>query len=210
MCTGTHPFIPAPNTVKLELICEVSGQRVENVVYVQSGSGVSESDVRNLAEDAITCWELDFAPIIADAVTLVLTRATDQSSEDSFGFETEPSSPATGGIANPVMPGNVTVSTKFASGLTGRSQRGRAYWIGLTEAQCVANKIAPGFGLTISAAWASFFTHLFATNAGYIHVVVSYCHNGSWRTTAQVTPVTNYTTNEDIDSMRRRLNHRGL
>lgn len=210
MCTGTHDFIPANDTIKLELIVQASGQTMENVVYVRNDAGVSESDVRNLATEAIDAWATNIAPIIADAVTLVLVRATDLSSEGSFGFELAPSTVQTGGLNVPILPGNVTVATKFASGLTGRSHRGRAYWIGLTEGQVQANLLAPGFGTNISAAWADFFSDLFTAVGFGEHVVVSYCGGGSWRTSALITPVTNYSTNEDIDSQRRRLNHRGL
>ena len=210
MCKGPHDFIPAENVVKLELICQVSGQRVENVVHVQVSGAPTAGMVRNIAETAITAWAINIAPLIADSVQLVLVRATDVSVEDGFGYELEPGTVTTGTISNPVLPGNVTVATKFATGRIGRSQRGRAFWIGLTETQVAGNLLAPGFGTTISGAWAGFFLELGTALGTPIHVIVSYCHDNVWRELAQITEVTDYSTNEDIDSMRRRLNHRGL
>lgn len=209
MCTGTHGFIPAENTASLELIMTLSGQRVENALHVQYPGSITESYVRLLAEGAIAAWLVELAPQMSEDVQLVLVRTKDLSSEDSFGFEVAPSTIYTGLLNQASLPGNVTVSTKFASGRTGRSYRGRAYWVGLSELQVTGNELADGVAEAISDAWESFFDAILATDGSPIHVVVSYCHDGSWRTTAQVTPVTNYTTDGNVDSMRRRLNGRG-
>jgi len=209
MCIGTHDFIPAPNTAKLELIVEEHGQRMENVVHLRKADGWSESEIRLLAEVALTKWEIYFAPLISEDVSLVLIRTTDLSAESSFGYEKEPDDPTTGEIGVAGLPGNVTVATKFASGLTGRSQRGRAFWIGLTELQVTGNALVDPMPTNISTAWENFFIGIATDIDGAEHVVVSYCHNGAWRTTAQVTPVTAYVTERNTDSMRGRLNGRG-
>jgi len=209
MCIGTHDFIPAPNTAKLELIVLEHGQRMENVVHLRKADGWSESEIRLLAEAAVTKWITYFAPLISNDVFLVLTRATDLSAENSFGYEKEPDETTQGEVAVAGLPGNVTVATKFASGLTGRSQRGRAFWIGLTELQVTGNHLVDPMASNISTAWENFFIGIAAEIDGAEHVVVSYCHNGAWRTTAQVTAVTSYVTESNTDSMRGRLTGRG-
>lgn len=209
MCDGPHDFIPANATAKLELIYEVTSQRCENVVYIQRDGGWNADLLALLANSVEQAYIDNLAPQQGAAVDLVLVRATDVSADDSFGYEIEPSSAAVGARNEQIMPGNVTVVTKFATGRTGRSNRGRAYWVGLTEIQCGGNTLNGGYADAISAAWAGFFNDLNVAVAAIQHVVASYCHNGAWRSAAVLTRVTNYSTDFNLDSQRRRLNGRG-
>lgn len=209
MCNGPHDFIPAPTTARLELVMQEHGQIIENVVYVQYPTSPSESDIRNLAQGAIGAWDATLATIMSDDVYLVKCIATDVSEPDSWQYEAEPAVLTQGHVAVAGLPSNVTVTTKFASGLSGRSQRGRAYWVGLTELQVTGNALVEGFALQISEQWGNFFATIAELDPSPNHVIVSYCHDGSWRTTAQVTLVSSYVTDPNTDSQRRRLNGRG-
>lgn len=209
MCNGPHDFIPAPSSAKLELVMQLHGQIIENVLYVQYPTDPSESDIRNLAQGAIGAWDSTLGTIMSNDVYLVKCIATDVSQENSFQYEAEPAVLTQGQVNVAALPSNVTVTTKFASGLSGRSQRGRAYWVGLTELQVTGNALVEGFALQISEQWGNFFALLSELDPSPDHVIVSYCHNGAWRTTAQVTLVSNYVTDPNTDSQRRRLNGRG-
>lgn len=210
MCTGTHAFISVPTTAKVELIYEIFSQRIENVLHFKKTEDWSESDCRDLALSIEPAWISTFKPVLSTAADLVLVRVTDLSTEDSFGFETEPSSAAVGAETSPGMPLNVTVASKFTGGRTGRSQRGRAYWPVLTEAKVGGNTLAGGIADECTNTWLDFFAQVSAANHSADPVVVSYCHNGAWRTVAQTTIITSVSTDFNIDSMRRRLNGRGL
>jgi hypothetical protein len=61
-----------------------------------------------------------------------------QDINDFEGFDNDKAGP--GGDVSPGSPGNVTIAIKRASGLTGRSARGRTFWIGLPVDQLDTNK----------------------------------------------------------------------
>lgn len=213
MCTGTHDFIPAENVASLELIYVLDGQRIENRLYILGSAEWTESDIRELAETAETAWTDNLAPIISDQVQLVMCRAKNLSNEFGAVFEHEPTSVVTGDVTGGSMPNNVTLTTKFASGFSGRSRRGRVYTPGIPRVSVgtsAINEVTPVVAGQFSSAWGTFFENIVtlvdnATN----HVVVSYCAEGEWRTSGLVTPITAYSTNATLDSQRRRLPERG-
>lgn len=210
MCTGPHDFIPAENTAKLELIYTLYGQRVENVLHFQSSDGWNSAALTNLANEAITSWDTNIAGHTSDDVALVLVRATDVSVDDGVGVEIAPAVATTGDIAQPSLPGNVTVSTKFSGGYTGRSRRGRAYFVGIPANAIDGNALGAGIADTINDGWINFFHDVNHDITGDPrHVIVSYCGGGDWRTDALITEVTQYHTDNNLDSQRRRLNERG-
>lgn len=211
MCTGTHPFIPAERTARLELICLANEQIVENVVYIKGTEEWNSASLEELVDNAITAWPNQLGDEISEGVQLSKVRATDVSFEDSFQVEKEPTEPTFGSGGADILPNNVTLATKFLSGHAGRSWRGRVYNIGLYGSQVTGQAVSSVTAGNISSNWASFFGYLtdFTDNASG-HVVVSYCHDGEWREVAQTTPVTSYVTEVFIDSQRRRLTGRGL
>jgi len=209
MPTDPRPFIPVPLVCKLELIYDQNGQVCENVVYVRGGDSWSSSDVQELAEEAIVAWDATLGTITNANTTLTMVRTT--SMETFPGPQYEAPSAATGAIAGASLPGNVTVATKFSGGVTGRSTRGRAYFVGLAGVDYVGNQLGTGVADLITDAWHDFFAAIFASvhNAPQ-HVVVSFVEDDLWRSEGLVTLVTSYSTENNIDSQRRRLTGRGL
>lgn len=204
-----RPFILAERCARLELIYTVFSQICENVVYLHAGDGWGTATLTELCNEARVAWDATLGVITSASVTLSKLRATDQQSFP--GAQVEIPSTATGNLVAGALPGNVTAATKFSGGLTGRSTRGRAYFVGLTAAQVVDNHLAAGVANDINNAWADFFAALFAAvSNGPTHVIVSYVSEGAWRTEALVTPVLSYTTENNTDSQRRRLTGRGL
>jgi len=213
MCTGTHDFIPAPNVAQLELVMTLDGQIIENRVFIEGAAQWTLASLLELATVASDEWQSSIAPLISDQVQLILVRATDMEVDDGAGVEFEPASVITGEITGGSLPSNVTLTTKFGSGLTGRSNRGRVYTPGIarsTVGTSAVNEVTPVVAGGFSAGWANFFSGLIANadNADH-HVVVSYCFNNTWRTTANIVQVINYSTNQTLDSQRRRLPERG-
>lgn len=210
MCTGPHDFIPAENTARLKLEFDTPGGKALHVLHFRKSDPWTESDLRELTILASTNWDAQFSPIQSSAVELVRMVATDLTVEDSFEYDTAPSVSLVGGLASPPMPGNVTVASKFTTGFSGRSNRGRAYFIGLTEGQCAADALVAGQPAVITDAWIDFFGAIKADVLDAEHVIVSYCEEGDWRVDAKVTTVTGYQTDEVLDSMRSRLFGRGM
>lgn len=209
MCTGTHPFIPAAQTAKLELVYLVSGQICENVLFVKNPSGWDIEALGTLISEAHDAWHSTLALATSSDVRLLTVRAKSLDAEDGAGTEFNPTVNNVGLVESPAAPLNVTLATKFSTGLIGRSFRGRAYFVGIPVNELDNNTVVGGYADGISTKWDDFFLAIQTGVPDTQHVVVSYCHNNAWRTDAVTTPVIHYSTEPYIDSQRRRLTGRG-
>jgi len=210
MCTGTHDFIPADNTVKVALYFDTAGGKAMNVLHFVKPDTWSESDCRNFHTAVSAAWNTYMSPLQANTIVCNRIVVSDIESENSFEYDAAPPDDLTGGNSSPVMPGNVTIATKFGTGHSGRSYRGRAYFVGLTESGVVGDQAAAGVADDINSAWTDFAGALHDGDLEASLAIVSYCNEGAWRTSAAVTPVTAFTTENTIDSMRTRLAGRGM
>lgn len=213
MCEGPHDFIPAPNVAQLEMVYNLDEQIIENRFFLEGAEQWTLASLTELATTALDEWQSSIAPLISDQVHLILARATDMEVDDGAGVEIEPGSDIAGEVTGGSLPSNVTLTTKFGSGLTGRSHRGRVYTPGIPRTSVgttTVNEVTPVVAGSFSSGWANFFSGLIANveNCDH-HVIVSYCFNKAWRTTADITTVINYSTEVTLDSQRRRLPGRG-
>jgi len=208
MCTGTHPFIPAPNTARVRMVYSLFGQTIMNVFYWQGDAPLIAADLSGLVDEVHTAWTARFKPIQANDVELLYIEATALDT-DSSPSVTLPV--ATAGTASGIsFPGGTTFAVKFSGGVSGRSGRGRMFYIQLHSAQISGDQVTAGDAAAIVVAIGEFFDDV-ETATGLTHVVTSYCHAGAWRTTASNTPVINYiATDNNVDSQRRRLAGRGI
>lgn len=208
MCTGTHPFIPVPNTARVRMVYSLFGQTIMNVFnYEQTGPFLS-ADLIALNSSVLTEWSANLKPGMSNQITLEYIEST--ALDTAAGFQETLAVGVVGGRATPAAPTGVTLAIKFASGLIGRSQRGRIYVVGSCIADLAGDQYDNVTAAAILSNYTTFFNNIAATT-GANHVVVSYCSGGVWRTTGQTTPVTNYVlTDNNIDSQRRRLAGRGM
>lgn len=103
-------------------------------------------------------------------------------------------------------PNNVTYSIKKSSGLTGRSARGRCYWIGLSNADLDINenRVTGGAAVAIIAAVEAI--RVATAVLGWQPVLVSRFSGGVQRLIGVTFPwVSTDAVNDNIDSQRRRL-----
>lgn len=209
MCdSGTRPaFIPVPNTVRVNFNYELEAQQVENVWYFEGAAPFDSGDCIDLANVLAGEWISHIMPEQPNALKLNTIEVT------ALDAATAPYAlknvSTFGAGASPILPANVTLSVKFSGGLTGRSQRGRTYWLQLSEVDVVGNSVLTGKLGAILGALSAFFDAVNGSVNDCQHVVVSYCNGGAWRTTGATTPVTSYTSDGLIDSQRRRLTGRG-
>jgi len=207
MCTGSHAFIPAENTAKVRMVFQTPGGIANNVFYFQNGTGWDAESLLDLADAVDTAWQANITPVQANEVLYQKIEVQDVSIED--GATAEIFALAAGSGGSGILPGNVTLAISFRTGFAGRSRRGRLYHVGLTETGVVGDKLVTGVQAGMQAAYAGLFEDVATALPGTNHVVVSYCDDGAWRTDALVTPVTSYSVDDTIDSMRRRLLGRG-
>jgi len=210
MCTGNPGYIVADETAKVQMYFSTPGGVAMNVLNFRTDGGWNAVSLDVLVDEVATSWEAQFSPLQSDQVECYRIVATDLGAPIPAQVDKAPVNDLTGGRASVIMPGNVTVVTKFGTGLAGRSQRGRTYHIGLTDDMCVGDSLVAGMADTIRDAWIDFAGEVHDSPAAADLVVVSYCHNNAWRTAAQVLNVTTFTTEGILDSQRKRLFGRGM
>lgn len=206
-----HGFIPVPNCASVELIYLLNGITAENVLYVHKGSPYSLADlqaVRTIVNswDAATWFN---ARGIGCTLVRIRTKALDASGSPMEDF-TLPT-PRAGSINSPLLPGNASFAIKLSTGRTGRSFRGRLYFVGLTSAVLgtTANQILASTS-TLFVSWLNTLLSNLATG-GHTLGVVSYRSNHVFRANGLFTQAVNWVAvDNNIDSMRRRLTGRGI
>jgi hypothetical protein len=205
----SHPFIPVPHGASCELIYSDAGELSENVFHVTKGSNFSLADLQALRTTANAWDAASGANGRASNATLVRirTKALDSASSplEDYSLPT----PRPGNIGGGSLPLNVAFCVKLATGLAGRSYRGRWYWghLGaavLSDAGHMAAASVTGYVGLLTTLIANL------ASAGYTMCVVSYRTGGAWRTTAVATPIiTAVAVDNSLDSQRRRLPGRG-
>jgi len=101
------------------------------------------------------------------------------------------------------------VSTKLTTGFSGRSKRGRQYFIGLVNTQLAdPNHLLTGMVTALQTAYSALIDAI--SDAGWTMVIASFISGGSPRITAELTEVISSSVNATLDSQRRRLPERGI
>ena len=110
----------------------------------------------------------------------------------------------TGTVASTAVPAHTTLSVKFGTGLAGRSARGRAYHVGLAEAQVSQDYVTGAAATAILAFWTLLRTTLIA--ADFQLAVVQRTSDGVKLPVGIARPVTVVTlVDTRVDTQRRRL-----
>lgn len=208
----SRPFIPAANCASIELIYSSNNQTVENTFHTHKGSPYSAADLVTLRGLFNTWDSTTWSPLRSQYCVLqrIRTKALDSlgSPMEDYALPT----PRPGGVALGSLPNNVTYAIKLATGLTGRSFRGRIYCVGLTTGHFNVsnyNEIAAASSNSLVTALNTLLTNLAA--GGHTLGVLSYMFNKAWRTNGLFTPATGWTAIDlHFDSQRRRLTGRGL
>lgn len=208
MCTGTHPFIPVPDTARVRMVYSFYGQTVMNVFYWKGDAPLIAADLSGLVDEVNIAWAAHWKPIQSANANLVYIEAT--ALDTDAGAQVTLPVGVNGTASGTGAPGGTTIALKFSTGLAGRSFRGRMYWIGLNLTSLSGDQISAGEHTALAAAVPAFFDDV-ETATGLTHVVVSYCADHAWRTTGVATPVLSYPLVDDnVDSQRRRLAGRGI
>lgn len=209
MCTGPHPFIPAPKVAKLQIILLNDGQRTENVLHFVKSAGWDLSGLIALAASVIGNWTSTVGLVTSTQAQLLTVIADNMAVEAGEHYEVTPTSPIMGGDSAAPLPNNCSFKLRFGTGLRGKSYRGGIYHSGMTEAFVTKSELASVKATAIRDAWdnlTSQMAHDSSSNLG----IVSYCHARVWRTTAIASNVVSIDYADlVVDSQRRRLPGRG-
>jgi len=127
-------FQSVPETAQIDMVFTLNGEPVQNSFYARSPGGYGLVDLQALADGIDTMWDNIWKPDQPTEVTYLRT--------DVRGLEfvndkvaTQNAFTGDGTTGSQALPNNVTFSIKKGSGLTGRSARGRCFWIGIPEGQ---------------------------------------------------------------------------
>lgn len=202
-------FVPLPNTAEVDMIYTSGGQNVENRFYFEAPAPWDVAGLGTLAT-AMSTWESGTAkPMRNTGTELILIRAVDASTQNGPGVEVGQAIVGTNAGAS--TPNNVTICVKLGTGLTGRSFRGRHYWLGMSvsmiDPSLSGNTITSAAQIAIVAALAKFLPGGGAgLPSGTQWVVASKFANKAPRATGVVTPIINVGLSDTyFDSQRRRL-----
>lgn len=204
MCTGPHPYIPAPGVGKFTLIYnDVSGQEQNNLyVHHKDNSAWTDTQLNAMNSTIATAWASNVASTVSTSVILVNMRGTDLTTH------TGPSHLGTysagGSDATAQLPQGTSYAIKKTTGLRGRSFRGRVFHPGLTDHRTNVDQLTTTYGDAILTGWRAVLTAINAvTNCE--EGVLSLCQNGVWLGTGVFTPSVSYDhTDYYIDYQRRR------
>lgn len=200
-----NPFIPFDNTCQLNALYLLEDEPVENVYHFSGTAPWTATSMLGLAVQFAGWESTEAAHHRSSDVLYVGSIVRDLSTQ--FGAEVSHTDAVPGILTGPRLPNHCTIAIKAATGLVGRSNRGRSFWIGLTQDQLDPSNI----NLITSAVASALVAHMNAmvglvwTNGGK-PVVASRRTGGHPRVVGVTTPILNYgLSNLQIDSQRRRL-----
>lgn len=201
----SRPFIPLANGAKLTAFYHQNGQPVENVFYFVGTSGWTAGTLASLAS-AFESWETAHARALrANSTAYHGCEVVDMSAQDSTAVSS--SNEIDGTVNDTPLPNNCTIAIKASTGLAGRSNRGRTYWIGLVNGQrdgADHNAVNGTFAAAVVSAMNALISTAFPNSA--VLVVASFRHDNAWRSSAVAHPVVSYAlVDQTIDNQRRRL-----
>lgn len=215
MVMPPRPWIPAPDTVRVDIITQLNQNGVAvgwNTIHVFKVGGWLLSDMTLLGGVIYNWWQVHYAHHLSAACQLTAIRVTRLDSQSDIVY----SVPVTGldhGFDNGyVLPPQTSFAIKLSSGLTGRSARGRWFVFGLT------GNYTSGVGqvsASVATAWVGDLIELkdgvIPDVSGASWVVTSYQHNKAWRSVAEPFLITSIQfVDLYLDTQRRRAFGRGI
>ncbi len=200
-------FQPVVDTVEIDIIFTMNGIAAQNVFYAELVGGYVMADLVALATQIDLNWQGNWRTEQPLEVTYVRTEVRGLALQNDIATSDNTSSNP-GSDPSATLPNNVTFAIKKESGLTGRSARGRTYWIGIPQNKILGadeNTLNAAFITSIVANVDSIRTSIIAV-AGWTPVLVSRFTGGLPRATGVKFPWLT-TTNVDnrVDTQRGRM-----
>lgn len=210
MCNGPHPFIPVSDTARVRLTYTTPGGLAMNVLHFRRTGGYDLPTLSGLAQNVIDWWSLDMQTMTVQYVSLDSVEATDIAVDNGVQVVATDGLPLNGTILGDAMPMNVSLVGTFKTAQSGRSFRGRMYFVGLDESSTINNgsAITPTFATQWQNSLNGLLSPVSFPNGDKL-VVVSLCANGAWRAIGLATDVISMGFDTTTDSQRRRLPRRG-
>ena len=200
-------FQRVPNTAQIEVIYTLNAIPCQNVFYAEFPAGYAVGDLQTLANQIDLQISVSWLAEQPTEAIYVRTEVRGLNAEFDF-LVTANANAGPGTHVSQTLPNNVTLSIKKFSGLTGRSARGRCYWIGVPRDQLTAgdeNVLEQAY-IDLIVADVDFMRTSIDVLAGWSAVLVSRFSNGSLRTEGKLFPwVGSIAVDNRVDTYRPRL-----
>lgn len=122
----------APGIVALNAIWQSANENVENT-YHYHVAGTIDTALLTAMATTYENWATANVALFSTQAGLIKIYLEDLTSTNSASLEYNPPAVVDGTDAGAILPNNVSFSIKRMTGLRGRANRGRIYWISLTE-----------------------------------------------------------------------------
>jgi len=200
-------FQPCPGIAQFELIFGdyPTGTFIgENTLHLTTtGGGAWDAAGLEAACEAIAgWWSVNEEPLYSNSAQLLRIESRDLTTkvapQHTFVCNYR------GDQTTQILPISNCIAISFASGLTGRTQRGRVFRLGLVEAQVEGSYLGSSFATALLDAWLELPVELALLPAS--HVILSRWLNGVKRAEGVGVPVATYSLTETkVDTQRRRI-----
>ncbi len=198
-------FQAVPNTAEVTVLYVQNLEIVGNVFHAKKATGYALADILALAANAdglVGTWLL---PAMTQDCTYLRTEVRGLAVPNDL-FALDATSTGPGAIAEAGLPNSVTLSLKKGSGLTGRSARGRWYFVGMNVGALTTNENIFDAAQVLSKVSAVNNVRNGITATVWDAVIVSRVTNGVERSEGITFPWITVTAVDDkVDSQRRRL-----
>jgi len=202
------PFVPAPNTMQVEIRMQLDGQKVENVLHFRHDTDIAAADAAALHTIIDNWWETLIRPQVSVNLTLHEFYMTDMSTQTSPTYSFPRTPPLAGQMTGECAPNNVAFCISLRTNARGRSARGRNYITGIPVSVLTLSEVTTVWSSAIEGAYDNL--RGLTSSSPWVMAIVSKRNNKEWRTTALIQPVTAVIALDNVvDSQRRRLPGRG-
>lgn len=200
--------LPVPNTVQIDVLYLLFGQRCENVFHARFDGGVDATTLSDVENAFVTWLPGAWLTNISNQCSFIGLEVKNLSIADGSIRAYTPGAPVQGTVNSPAEPGNVSFCISGRSGIAGRSFRSRTYVIGMPQNVRSGNQVDAGWAAALTTALNALRDLLVSING--VLTVVSRIADNVERLTPLSTPIDVFTVADyNIDSQRRRLTGRG-
>lgn len=200
-------FQSVPDTAEIDMIFTLNGVAAQNVFYAERAGGYVKADLDALAAQIDLQWDGTWKALQNGEVSYLRTEVRGLDVENDL-VVTDNTSAGVGIKVGAALPNNVTFAVKKESGLSGRSARGRCFWIGVPTAELEStdeNQIKAAYITSMVAAVDDIREGIVALT-GWTPVLVSRFQGGAKRTTGKTFPwISSTNVDTRVDTQRGRL-----
>lgn len=196
-------FIPVPDVIQVEVRAVLVSRPVENTFYYLV-PGVIDQELLDAVAETARDYVEENAAIFSTAWLFNGVYARDLS-DSTFLSALAPATDVINGTQSGPLPNNASFAIKRTSGFSGRSARGRIFWMGMCDSYLSSTNTVASVSANSMVSWLEGLDAAIASE-GVTPVIVSRFNAGVPRTTGVTYVITDWSyTDLQVDTQRGRL-----